>query len=185
MILTKEYLDEQRDTIKRNFEGYERNINDPVTKERLDTLKRFIDGNLVVLSVGSGGFEPLYIDAGWACDVDFLSYELLKKQGWTGTFEKCSCDALPFQYQSFDCAVCSEVIEHLPELSAVSKTFSELDRVAKLWIVTTPTRDVQEPTHKFIFTLKQLQELTVGLKCRIERHGLFFYIHNGKAPLFD
>lgn len=177
MELTKEYLAEQEDTIKRNFEGYKKNIKDPITMDRLQTLKAFCAGANTILSVGSGGFEPVFIGASHAVDVSSASLTFLLQQGWRGSFFSSSCDALPFPDSFFDVAVCSEVIEHLPDLEAVRKTFLELDRVAQRWIATTPNKDVHEPTHKRIFTIEQLYELTKDLNVTIEIKGIFYYIY--------
>ena len=189
MELTAEYLAEQKDCIQRNFDGYKRNSKDPVTIKRLQNLKTFIQEFSPtykdVVSVGSGGFEPKWIGATYACDVDALSDSLLRKSGWTGIFFPCSCDNIPYPAQFFKVAICSEVIEHLPTKEIVRATFQELNRVAEHWLVTTPTRDVGEPTHKFIFTIEDLHELTAGLNCTIEKQGLFFYIHNGKRQIFS
>jgi hypothetical protein len=138
-----------------------------------------------VLSVGCGGFEPKWIGATYACDVHELSGQLLKDSGWTGIFLPCSCDHIPYPAKFFRVAICSEVIEHLPTKEIVRATFQELNRVAEHWLVTTPTRDVKEPTHKFIFTEAELKELSSGLDATIEKQGLFFYIHNSSAKLFS
>ena len=192
MNLTPEYLAEQKDTIQRNFEGYKKNIRDPITKMRLNTCKQFLmtyDTNLHrSISVGSGGFEPIYLGLMHACDVHSISHELLMQRNWKGDFTVCSCTDLPFYVKQFDAAVCSEVIEHLPTEQDVIDTFKELNRVAKRWIVTTPTRDVHEPTHKFIFTLDDLQRLTADVQkdktIFIEKQGLFWFIHNGERKIF-
>jgi len=188
MDLTSEYLAEQKDCIERNFNGYERNINDPVTLKRLQNLisfyMNFAPDRCKTISIGSGGFEAHYIGSTHACDVDSISYTLLKSLGWDGIFIVCSCDKIPYDNRYFKAAVCSEVIEHLPSKEIVRATFLELDRVAQHWLVTTPTRDVKEPTHKFIFTEQDLRELTAGLNVQIEKQGLFFYIHDGERKIF-
>lgn len=185
MILTPEYLAEQEDCIKRNFEGYKKNIKDVATKLRLEVLKRFCEGIAPTLSVGSGGFEPVYIGVTDACDVHPLSGELLKNQGWKGNFKVCSCDALDYPDLSFAVAVCSEVIEHLPDLETVKKTFLELDRVACKWLVTTPCKNVHEPTHKFLFKFDDLEKLTSGLNIHIDKRGLFWYVYKNETSIFD
>ena len=53
---------------------------------------------------------------------------------------ECSADALPFADQSFDVAICAEVIEHLPE-PLFSDTLQELQRVASTVIITVPYRE--------------------------------------------
>ena len=189
MELTPEYLAEQEDCINRNFQGYGKNIHDPATLDRFKTISHFIQDysptHKLQLSVGSGGFEPHYLNSTYACDVSCLSHNLLLSLGWSGVFFPCSCDHIPYPIHYFDVAICTEVIEHLPSKEIVRATFLELNRVAKRWIVTTPTRDVKEPTHKFIFTEEQLLELALGTNAFIEKKGIFFYIHNGEKKLFD
>lgn len=188
-MLTPEYLAEQEDCIERNFKGYCQNIHDPATLDRFKTISHFIQDysptHKLQLSVGSGGFEPNYLQSTYACDVSAASHMLLKTLGWTGVFFVCSCDHIPYPIQHFDVAICTEVIEHLPTKEIVRATFLELNRVAKHFIVTTPTRDVKEPTHKFIFTEDELSELSAGTNAIIEKKGLFFYIHNGERKIFD
>jgi len=185
MEITKEYELEQDDCVKRNLKGYEKNIKDPVTQKRLYTLKDFCIGAATIISVGSGAFEPVFLNATHAVDIPLCTFFLLKDKGWKGEFFQASCDHLPFASQLFDVAVCSEVIEHLPDLETVRKTFQELSRIAKRWIVTTPIRDCGEPTHKFIFTEAQLAELSQGLKATIETSDFYFYIHNDKRAILS
>ena len=185
MKITKEYELEQDDCVKRNLKGYETNAKCPVTLERLNVLRNFVCDASNSLSVGSGAFEPIFINATHALDIPLCTYSLLKEKGWKGTFYQGSCDHLPFPDKFFEAAVCSEVIEHLPDLETVRNTFLEVSRVAKRWLFTTPTRDVKEPTHKFIFTEAQLAELSRNLNARIERKGLFFYIHNHERSVLN
>lgn len=53
---------------------------------------------------------------------------------------QCSADNLPFDDQSFDVAICAEVIEHLPE-PLFSDVLRELSRVATTVIITVPYRE--------------------------------------------
>ena len=189
MELSKEYLEEQRDCIVRNNLGYIHNLKDPFTLERLNTIKNFCNCAKTILSVGSGGYEPYYIGATHAVDVHCIAETILREHGWKGVFSVGSCTDIPYGPHEFEVAYCTEVIEHLPTLQDVEKTFRELARVSSLWIVTTPVRDVHEPTHKRIFTEQMLEEILLPLfpvqNIMIERHGLFFYIHNGERKIFN
>lgn len=189
MIHTKEYLDEQEDCIRRNFAGYKvrsrRGKLDVTSELRLASLKYFCFGAKTILSVGSGGFEPVYIQATHALDYHKVSGELLASQNWPGTFVIGSCDELPFPDKSFDAAVCSEVIEHLPDLETVKKTFLELDRVSKKWIVSTPNIFLDEPTHKRVFTEQDLIELTYGLNAKVFKRGPFFYVYKSAEGFLE
>ena len=176
MELTEKYKLEQEDVIRRGFEA--RNIY--INSARFMLLKAFCEGFSTILSVGCGSYEPLIIKATHACDVSFLSLEFLRSQGWKGVFLECSCDNLPFSPLSFDVAVCSEVIEHLPDLESVGKTFLELNRVAHNWILTTPCNPLgpknPERTHKFAFSLEQLKEFTKDLNVKIFKDDLHYYV---------
>lgn len=176
MELTKEYLDEQEDCIKRNYDVHISWGNNPHIRERYMFLREFCRSYKTILDVGSGGVEPLAIGATHALDVHLVARDFLKQNGWKGQFFIGSCDDLPFNEDAFDVAVCSEVIEHLPNLEIVKNTFWELDRVAKRWIVTTPNIDVKEKTHKFLFTKEDLLKLTKDLDVRIIKKGIFWYV---------
>jgi len=176
MNLTKEYLAEQEDTIRRNYDVHISWGNNPHIRDRYMFLKDFCKGANTILDVGCGGVEAWAIGATHACDVHPVAEELLKKNGWDGKFFIASCDDLKVPSQSFDVAVCSEVIEHLPNLEIIKKTFQELSRVARRWIVSTPAVDVKEPTHRFIFTLEDLKKLTEGLDVQIIKRDIFYYV---------
>ena len=181
MELTKEYIAEQEDTIRRNYDVHISWGNNPHIRERYMTLKEFCKGAKKILSVGCAGVEPWAIGATHACDVSRVAYEFLKKNNWPGYFFVSSCDNIGADDKEFDAAVCSEVIEHLPDLETIKKTFSELDRVSKKWIVTTPCVDVKEPTHKFLFTEEQLKNITEKFNTKIIKKDIHFYIiKNGR-----
>ena len=189
MKISAEYLAEQDDCVRRNFAGYKKNLKDKQTLLRLNTIKSFVSDGKSILSVGSGGIDPIFVGASHACDISPVSGELLSSQTWPGLFQTCSCDNLPYTDKQFEFAYCTEVIEHLPTLEAVRMTFNELNRVSHHWIVTTPSIDVHEPTHKFLFKLAELGFLTSDIHgprpvC-IEQRGIFWYVHNGERKIFD
>ena len=184
MKLTPEYIAEQEDTIKRNFDTHVSWGNNPFIRERYLALRDFCSGSKTILSVGSAGVEPLAIHATHACDVHRIAGDLLKSIGWKGEFRVCSCDDLSHADKWFDVAVCSEVIEHLPDHESVKETFLELDRVAKKWIVTTPDVDVikpeaQDKSHINFWNKEQIKTLLpphLLPKIKIHTKGVFIYI---------
>jgi len=176
MILTKEYLSEQEDCIKRNFDVHISWGNNPYIRDRYMALRDFIAPGKTSISIGSGGVEAHAIHATHALDVHPVAHELLKSIGWKGIFKLGSCTFIPYPDKSFDYAVCSEVIEHLPTLDDVRKTFLEINRIAKRWMVTTPAIDVHEKTHKFLFTINDLYNLAGDLDVKINRRGIFYYV---------
>jgi len=101
-------------------------------------------------------------------------------QIWKGHFKVASCTNIPAPDKYFDVAVCSEVIEHLPEIADVKKTFSELERVAKKWIITTPGNPLgpknTEPTHKRFLDLETLKNLTSKYPVEVFKGGNYNYV---------
>lgn len=184
MELTKEYIAECEDCVFRNYQQVDGDRKSDRVKERIKIIKDFCKGAKKILSVGCGAHEPIDINATHAIDVVQNSEAYLRKQGWKGVFYLGSCDNLPnnwehyrvYKNKRFDVAVCSEVIEHLPDLEIVKKTFQEVNRVAERWIFTCPDWLGTEPTHKRAFDLKMLKEVTEGLKCHIEKKGRYWYI---------
>lgn len=49
-----------------------------------------------------------------------------------------SCGKLPFQNETFDCIICTEVLEHVPEPAAVLKEFHRVLKVGGRIFLTTP-----------------------------------------------
>lgn len=176
MKLTKEYILEQKDVIKRCQQGAKTWRKSEVVQERHKILKDFCKGAKTILSVGCAGLEPIELNATDALDVHSLAGVYLYKGGWKGTFKVGDCCAMPYWEDQFDVAVCDEVIEHLPELKDVIDTFKELNRVAKNWIITTPAAKVDEPTHKRLFDLYTLKKCLKYIECSIERRGRYWYV---------
>lgn len=133
-----------------------------------------------ILSVGCAGYEPVLIKATAACDVVALSEQFLREQGWQGDFFVCSCDAMPCADKSFDVSICSEVIEHLPEFEQARKTFLEMDRISRNWIITTPCNPIgpknTEKSHKRAFTRQDLENLSCFANAKIYKDDIYFYV---------
>lgn len=188
MELTEEYLAENDDAVRRNFRAgtiprfpfKNKPIHLTSNDLRFKRIINFVGSNpgrrIKILSVGSGGHEPLRIRSNYAIDIVPISEILLRKVGYTGEFKIASCDNIPYPDKFFDVAVCSEVIEHLPLIDTVIDTFKELDRVAKSWIVTTPCVAVKEPTHKHLFTYDWLLKVTNSYHVKIIIEGGFFFV---------
>lgn len=184
MELTKKYIAECEDNVYRLFKQIDGDRKSQRVQDRSKIIKDFCKGAKKILSVGCGPFEPIDINATHAIDVAINSRDYLREQGWKGSFFLGSCDNLMhtsgFHSPKFDVAVCSEVIEHLPDLEIVKKTFQEVNRVARRWIFTCPDWIGTEPTHKRAFTEKMLKKVTEGLKIKIQHLGRYFYItHDG------
>jgi 2-polyprenyl-3-methyl-5-hydroxy-6-metoxy-1,4-benzoquinol methylase len=172
MEITKEYYKENIQVVN---DMYKHGVF-PMDAVRYEHFVKFCTGAKTILSVGCGGREPIAITATHACDIVPNSGEYLKKDGWNGEFKIASCTDLPYPDNSMDVVVCSEVIEHIPLLSDVERTFKEVNRVGKKWIMTTPHPPIWFPTHKRIFTCEQLIELTKDYNVDIFEKDIFFFI---------
>lgn len=129
---------------------------------RYQIIKEFCKDSKDIISVGCGPKEPLIIGATTATDITPLAEKHLRSAGWKGKFVVCNPYDIPFAPKSFDIAVCSEVIEHLEEPDQIRKTFDEIDRISKRWIITTPNSDVIKPanqnkTHKWFFNPQSIR----------------------------
>jgi len=185
MNLTPEYLEEQRKCIIANYSSHKFWKGHKVIKNRYETLQRFCKNAKTILCVGSGAVEPIALNATHACDVHEIAGEILEKQGWKGHFFISSCDKIEALDKEFDAAVCSEVIEHLPDLETVKRTFFELDRVSERWIVTTPARKIDDPGHKRVFNFNMLLNVTEGLKCKLVKKDNYWWIYNNERKIFN
>ena len=172
---------ENEDVVRRSYGAREMYWN----SARFRILKPFLQEFKPVLSVGSGPYEPIILNADVACDICPLTGQFLAQQGFDHLFLVAPCTNLPFKEHEFGIAVCCEVIEHLSTFEEVDKTFSELNRVAKNWVVTTPCNPYgklnSEPSHKQFFTAYQLEKYG-----KVYKHGLHFYVvKSDKNDLFE
>lgn len=112
----------------------------PEERARLEALIANIPEDVnTIIDVGCGdgrltrllrqvGFEVMAVDQ----SATALSHVDSPKQ-------QCSADALPFEDQSYDLVICSEVLEHLPQ-PLLSNVIAELERVARLYVIITVPR---------------------------------------------
>ncbi|MCP4049459.1 MAG: class I SAM-dependent methyltransferase [bacterium] len=73
-------------------------------------------------------------------DISYSAVAIAKKRLPNGVFNVGSLKKLPYDDEEFDCVVCSEVLEHIPDYL---KAMSELSRVTKMGgslIITTPNK---------------------------------------------
>jgi len=170
------YLAAEEDVVRRNF----RNRRWLKRNERWGVIIPFVSRSRLILSVGGGAVEPTIINATHCVDIVPIVGHYLKLLKWNGYFRACSCTDIPAPNKYFDVAVCCEVIEHLPSIDDVKKTFKEVDRVAKRWIFTTPANPLgpmnPEPDHKRSFTIEELKTLTSKYKAEVFRSGNYHYV---------
>ena len=184
MELTPEYLAENEDVIRRST-LYVMKGHDP---DRYGGLVRFAQPfqspTARILSVGCSGYEPILYHATHALDVLPLAHDYLKENGWTGEFVAGSVTALPWPDKFFDCAICSEVVEHLPADEDVLDAFREIDRVAKNWLITTPASPIPEHTHKRFWPIEAASKYAADFGANIIRVNLWWFISKSSS-VFD
>ena len=183
MKLTAEYIKCCDQQVIDNLENKELVVGPKRFSQRVKRIMEFLEKHQTkkckVLDIGSGAYMPLFLDVTHAIDASAIPGSILKQSGWKGKFQVASCDYLPFRYKEFDIAICSEVLEHLPNLGIVRDTIDEIERVASRWIISTPNASASgfrdkwntEPTHVQFFTIKDLEALTEGLFATIEEVG--------------
>jgi SAM-dependent methyltransferase len=92
-------------------------------------------GSVLDLGAGSGPYAPLYgsyFAHSTAVDVPHSLHDT------TGIDVVASADDLPFTSESFDCVICTEVLEHCREPRAVMKEISRVLKPGGWAFVTTP-----------------------------------------------
>jgi hypothetical protein len=171
------------DCIDRNYQFKKITLSDPLQKPRFKILSLFNDSPHSSISIGCGSYEPYIINTSHACDISPKAEQYLKEISYEGKFIRADVRSLPFQHKEFDIGICSEVIEHLNTEGDVVLAFSEIDRIAKKWLVTTPAGYSPDPDHKFHFTEEQLRKLISPHPWVIIKHGFFFYISNDENKL--
>ena len=183
MELTAEYIKLCDKMVLDNLENKELVVGPKRFSKRVARIVKFLEEHRtpesLILDIGSGAYMPMYLNTTHAIDVSAVPGHILRQSGWGGFFYVGSCDNIQFPDKSFDIAICTEVIEHLPRIEDVSNTFSEINRVAKKWILSTPratmsgVRDVwnTEPTHVQFFTKNDVADLVVGKGIIIEEIG--------------
>ncbi|MCT7641467.1 methyltransferase domain-containing protein, partial [Aliarcobacter butzleri] len=101
--------------------------------ERIDIVKKFIPNDVkTILDAGCGnGAISNYLDGFniTAMDRSHEALKYVKNKSVEG-----SLDSLPFEDNSFDLIICSDVLEHLPD-DIYKKTIKEFKRVSKKYIL--------------------------------------------------
>ena len=150
--------------------------------DRYKILQEISRNHKKILSVGCACREPIIINATHACDLSPKSGPILLSNGWQGDFQVASCLDLPYADKSFDLAVCSEVIEHLPNLSDVVAAIKEVSRVAHHFIITTPNSakirpQCQNINHILFFTEEKIKDI-LPFPAKVYLHDHHIYIES-------
>lgn len=158
-------------------------------------LSKEIDDEWTILDVGCGRCSPLKEIKKESYKVGLDHYEPYisksKEQSIHNKYVLGDVRALPFKYKTFECAIATEVLEHLNKEDGL-KMLQEMERVAKRKIIlTTPNgflrtyagpEDNPEETHLCGYTVDELKK--IGFKV-YGFNGLkvLWTIRNGKAVL--
>jgi SAM-dependent methyltransferase len=141
-------------------------------------------GKGLTLDVGCGS-SVILPSLGQAVGLDISMAKLRFARKWGLPLVRASADALPFADESFDCVVCSQVIEHMPidrqplgELVRVLKPNGTLvvgtpDYATRAWRIIEPLYGTLKPggykdEHVTHFTRASLVRLLHLLGCRVD-----------------
>jgi len=177
------------DCCDRNFKFRHTLLKDPRQVYRYKVLKYFVDSEPLSISLGCGAYEPILINTQYASDISPNAENYLKQLGYKGKFILADVRNLPFVDKAFNVAICSEVIEHLPDPKSVISAFSEINRVAVNWLISTPAFPSPDPDHKIQFSKYLLDHILDSLhlknKSVIFKKDFYFYISNNEKRLFN
>lgn len=176
MMSELEFLEENRNVVKRCYQYRGTYMNTP----RFQILRDFIDGSTDAVSLGCGAYDPIVLGVDTAVDIVSESEVYLRKLGYKGAFFLGDVRHLNFKDTQFECAVCSEVLEHLQTEEDIDKAISEIIRVASRWIITVPYnprgQKNTEITHKHDFDVQKILKLFAPIEVYIAHDDIYFYV---------
>lgn len=181
MDLTPEFIAAEEDVIRRNDKYLKAGGNSIIFK----ILNSFLDHYKTVLNIGSGGYMPVLVKTTHALDVSVVAEEILRKNGWKGPFTVASCIKLPFRKNQFEAGVCAEVLEHLPHHDDVVRSFQEITRVCKNWIISVPAVLGSEPDHKRVLKPWDIEYYCKEFEAKFQPVKMWYIIWKGDHdPVF-
>lgn len=183
-IKNKTYLDENIDVVERSFKArkiYWDSHRFQVINEYIHKSVAYTEyGKDKIISLGSGPYEPVRINANYALDIAPNARKYLKEVGFKGKFILADCKEIPNKDKFYDVGVCSEVLEHLLTMDDVMQVIREVERTCKMWIFTTPCNPLgarnTEPTHKRFLGQDILKKLFKDYKVFITKDKIYYYI---------
>lgn len=140
--------------------------------------------NMTVLDVGCGSQSPVAALTRrlnhWLVGLDIFkpAVRRARHNGAYGDAVLGDASCLPFQDNSFDVAVCTEVLEHLPKRKGI-KLLHELERVSRWLIMVScpigkwdqrPRDGNPHQRHRYVWSLREMEQLEfddikgIGLK---------------------
>lgn len=201
----------EKEKIEQFYEKYHSDeiinpVADFMQKERYNYLRYLMKnarGKVLIIGCGSQDDMSIIPDGCEGIGIDISAEAVKKSKERYPRFSYFVADAtnLPFSDSSFDCVVCSEVIEHIPE---DERALSEVKRILKnngIFIITTPNwiswyglfRKIAEKLFKKPFTAGDQPvdnwSIPSRLKKKLARYGfeitlfrgLWYYPPTGKG----
>ena len=137
--------------IKEYYERYPEGI--PATKDipeifemhqiLIDNVTKILPCKLLDAGCGKGYIGESvskYCNSYYGLDLSFSAIKLAQKRLPHGSFLTGSLKNLPYKTNYFDCVICSEVIEHIPEYKKAIKEISRVTKKGKYILITLPNR---------------------------------------------
>jgi 2-polyprenyl-3-methyl-5-hydroxy-6-metoxy-1,4-benzoquinol methylase len=159
-----------------------------VERRRLAIIRDFMGDveGLDIAEVGSGGGHVLRMFPGarlTAIDVSSVYLDLARKNlaGYDVRFLKGEVDKMDLEAESFDRVICTEVLEHVVDPSAVLSAIGRMLRPAGLAVVTVPN----DPLILRVKGLIRRTPLHRLLGDRIEWGGDEFHLHRWTPHEFE
>lgn len=181
--MNEDYIKAQEDVVHRNAEYAKVHFCKEPDATRIRIIREMAEKFPTVLNIGCGPALPFFVKTTTASDITPVTEKYLRSGGYAGEFIVADCTQLPFANHSFDMGICSEVVEHLPCIWDVFKTFDEIDRVCKAWIVTTPNTKIPEPDHKRVLSEEDLKGMTRGMGATVEKAGIWWIVRKDGQTL--
>lgn len=81
-----------------------------------------------------------YCQSYYGFDISSAAIEIAKERLPYGHFQTGSLRELPYESNYFDCVICSEVLEHIPEYKAAIKELARVTKKGRHVLITLPNR---------------------------------------------
>lgn len=111
---------------------------------RLRVIKKFFEEDknprrkTLIAGCGWGEDTTISKDALIACDLSINALQTARQLFWRHSYVACDAEHMPFANETFDCIICSEVLEHIPYPQKVLNEFYHLLKINGTLIITVP-----------------------------------------------
>lgn len=105
-------------------------------------------------------------------DINFSALREAKQRNAGAFFVLCDVENLPFRPKTFDCVICSEVLEHVDSPEQLTQKIIDLTKIGGFLFITVPNelittigrfllrkKPYKSPAHKSVFSLDKLRTL--------------------------